>query len=82
MIRNTFLVEIWPLSHMNDAEPQESGLNRVKKSKNFPGRTPDPLEACAFGTHFGDWSVFILDPCLLARHTIMENYPTSRNMLQ
>lgn len=42
MIRNTFLVEIWPLSHMNDAEPQESGLNRVKNPKTFLGEPQTP----------------------------------------
>ena len=26
---------------------------------------PGPLEACAFGAHLGNWSIFILDPRLL-----------------
>ena len=33
--------------------------------KNFPGKLhPDPLEACTFGAHLGNWSVFILVLCL------------------
>ena len=42
------------------------GLLRVKVQKIFQwGAWPrPPIEAYAFGAHLGNWSVFILDPCL------------------
>ena len=79
IIKNTFQVEIWPSSRVNDSETLETGLIGVKNPTTFLEEPRTPLEACTFGTHFGDQSVFILDPHLLARHTII---PTSRNMLQ
>ena len=40
--KNTFQVEIWPLSHVNDSETQERGLIGVKNPKTFleEPRTP------------------------------------------
>ena len=42
IIKNTFQVEIWPLSHVNDSETQERGLIGVKNPKTFleEPRTP------------------------------------------
>ena len=42
IIKKTFQVEIWPLSHVNDSETQERGLIGVKNPKTFLGepRTP------------------------------------------
>jgi len=42
IIKNTFQVESWPSSHVNDSETQERGLIGVKNPKTFLGepRTP------------------------------------------
>ena len=55
----------WPISRMNDSETKERGLLGVKIQK-FPGGVylQTPLEACIFSAHFGNQSVFILDPRL------------------
>ena len=51
------------MSCQNDSKTQERGLKEVKTIlwKSMP---PGPLEACTFGPHLGNRSVFILDPCL------------------
>ena len=62
--KNTFQVEVWPISCLNDSETQERGL-KGEKSKQFPGEArPTPLEDCAFGASLGNRSVFILVPRL------------------
>ena len=35
--KNTFQVEFWPISRLNDSENQERGLERVKNPKTFLG---------------------------------------------
>ena len=63
MIKKIFKVKIWPISHLNDSETQEGWLKTVKiQTIIFKGVSCPliPLEACAFGTHLGNWPVFIL----------------------
>ena len=46
--KNTFQVEIWPISCLNDSETQERGLQGVKIQKISWGSPPrTPLKACA-----------------------------------
>ena len=41
--KNTFQVEMWPISRLNDSEIQERGLERVKNPKTFfRSLPPDP----------------------------------------
>ena len=63
IIKNTFQVEIWPISFLNDSENPGKGDLKELKSKTFSGGacSQTPLEACALGTSLGNWSVFILD---------------------
>ena len=54
----------WPISHLNDSETQERGLEGVKIQKiswwSMPPDSPRRFNAC-----LGNRSVFILDPRLL-----------------
>ena len=46
--KNTFQVEMWPISRLNDSEIQERGLERVKNPKTFLGEpTSGPLKKLA-----------------------------------
>ena len=53
----------WPISHLNDSETQERGLEGVKIQKiswwSMPPDSPRRFNAC-----LGNRSVFILDPRL------------------
>ena len=63
IIKNTFRVEIWPISCLNDSENPGKVDFKELKSKTFSGGacSQNPLEASAFGTRLGNWSVLILD---------------------
>ena len=48
-------------------KPSRGDFREFKSKKNSWGNMPPhwtPLETCAFGTHLGNWPVFILDPHL------------------
>ena len=53
----------WPISHLNDSETQERGLEGVKIQKISWGSMP-PYPPRSFGACIGNQSVFILDPRL------------------
>ena len=53
----------WPISHLNDSETQERGLEGVKIQNISWGSMP-PYPPRSFGACIGNQSVFILDPRL------------------
>ena len=54
------------MSCQNDLETQEGTKEYKNKKKFLGGACPQtPLEACAFGAHLGNRSVFILDLLLI-----------------
>lgn len=62
--KKTFQVEIWKICFQipGISQPKKGDIRELK-SKKLPRRAcpADPLEACA---HLGNWSLFILHPCL------------------
>ena len=76
IIKNTFQVEIWPISRLNDSQTQERGFKVMKIQKLSRGSLPpDPLAGglrlrCSFRK---SRSVFILDQRLMHAKVSVSN---------
>ena len=76
IIKNTFQVEIWPISRLNDSQTQERGFKVMKIQKLSRGSLPpDPLAGglrlrCSFRK---SRSVFILDQPLMHAKVSVSN---------